>query len=346
LGIVTFSTVDPQFGGNGSNAGDFQCAYAVVLLIVKPWLTGSALLSLISAGSETYGTASKLFWQPLLTSHFLGWGFLALSAWHIPRVWNQPVKETGGWQLAKATPDKPRTTFAKRAKWLDENPAVFLMRPGKAVRRGGIALAIFAALLLLSDTYLLEDIRFWHPFQMASAVEWMILLPLKILLTVHACRFFAEARQSGVFELLLSTPLTNRQIVSAHWSVIHRAFAWPYVTLVLFICTSSLSAFVSASFGSGLWLLFVAIRLVAHVFDYFLLGWMGAWMGLKLNRPNWAPFFTVLFALILPSFLCGLGVLVKPVLLAVARHHVVYELPRLVRQKFDSAGTATGGAAG
>ena len=76
--------------------------------------------------------------------------------------------------------------------------------------------------------------------------------------------------------------------------------------------------------------------MLAHVFDYFLLGWMGAWMALKLRRPGWAPFFTILFALILPSFLCGLGFLVKPVLIAVARHYVVYELPRLARSQFDS----------
>jgi ABC-type transport system involved in multi-copper enzyme maturation permease subunit len=303
------------------------------------WLTCSPMLALLSAGSETYDAAPRQFWYPLLTSQLLGWGFLMLSAWQLPKVWQQPVKETGGWVAANAAKDQPRMTFAERSVWLDGNPVTFLMRPGKAIRRGGIALAVFAALILLADTYL-NEASFWRfPF-MSSAVEWGMLLPLKILLTVHACRFFSEARQSGVFELLLSTPLNVREIVSAHWKVIHRVFAWPYVALMLFILAASLSSYVSSgsanAISGALGLVFASVKLTAHAFDYFLLGWMGAWMGLKLSRPSWAPFFTILFALILPAFMCGLGILIKPILLAVARHNVVYELPRLVRMKFDA----------
>lgn len=319
---LLFSLLNPSGGGDSA------------------WLTFSPLLALMSAASETYDAAPKRFWHPLLTAHFLGWAFLMLSAWQLPRIWHQPEKATGGWLPANAARTKATTTFAERAVWLDENPAMFLMRSSPAIRRGGIALAVIAALVLLADTYIFADVNLWGFPYVNPVIEWGMLLPLKIFLTVHACRFFSEARQSGVFELLLSTPLEAREIVAAHWKVIHRVFAWPYFTLLLFILTASLGLFVATgnanAINGGLGLVFGSVRLAAHVFDYFLLGWMGAWMGLKLSRPNWAPFFTLLFALILPSFLCGLSILIKPILLAVARHNVVYELPRLVRMKSDS----------
>ena len=302
-------------------------------------LTCSPTLVLFNTSSARYGAAPQLYWYPLLGSQFMAWSILAWTSWQLPRVWHKPVKSNASLSVAKTVSKRQQNTFETRAKWLDANPAMFLMRPAPAIKITSLVLVIGATALVLVDMLLLDDRSLLYiPFT-GGLVEWLALLPLKLLLAVHACRFFAAARQSGVFELLLSTPLTTKELVAAHWTVIHRVFLWPFIILSFYVMYGGVKVFVlssnpSAAAGTFGFLL-VGMQLVTHVFDYFLLGWMGAWMGLKLKRPSWAPFFTILFALVLPSFLCWLGFLIKPVLIAVSRHYVVYELPRLVRKQFD-----------
>lgn len=303
-------------------------------------LTFSPVLPLFGVDSAKYDAAPKLYWYPFLTSQLLAWGFLFFTAWRLPAVWQKPVLSAVSWDVFGRSSKRKLTTFEEREKWLDENPAMFLMRPAKGMRATAIFLAVGATVLLLIDAFLLNEHSILYiPFT-GGVIEWLALLPLKILVAVHACRFFSSARQSGVFELLLSTPLTNKEIVDAHWTVINRIFLWPFILLSFYVLFGGVKVFalsggnnaINSTFG----LLFVGADITAHVFDYFLLGWMGAWMGMKLKRPGWAPFFTLLFALVLPRMLCWLGFLIKPVLIAVARHYVVYELPRMARKQFDS----------
>ena len=47
-----------------------------------------------------------------------------------------------------------------------------------------------------------------------------------------ASRFFVEARRTGELELLLTTPLGAKQIVSTQWEVLKRGLRWPLVVMV------------------------------------------------------------------------------------------------------------------
>jgi hypothetical protein len=48
----------------------------------------------------------------------------------------------------------------------------------------------------------------------------------------QASRFFVEARRSGLLELLLTTPLPDRQIVRGQWRGFLRLFGWPVLLLL------------------------------------------------------------------------------------------------------------------
>jgi hypothetical protein len=48
----------------------------------------------------------------------------------------------------------------------------------------------------------------------------------------QACRFFVEARRSGLLELLLATPLNERQIVAGQWRALLRMFGLPVLLLL------------------------------------------------------------------------------------------------------------------
>jgi len=56
---------------------------------------------------------------------------------------------------------------------------------------------------------------------------------LKMLAASQACRFFAETRQNGSLEMLLCTPLQNRDIVRGQWLSLKRLFLWPLIILAL-----------------------------------------------------------------------------------------------------------------
>jgi len=61
-----------------------------------------------------------------------------------------------------------------------------------------------------------------------------------------------------------------------------------------------LTAFIPFA-GAG----FYCLTMVA---DCYALGAFGMWLALTLKKPGLAPALTILYVLVLPSFLCGLGV--------------------------------------
>ena len=137
---------------------------------------------------------------------------------------------------------------------------------------------------------------------------------------------FADHRRSGALELLLSTPMTGREIVRGQMLGLARNFCWPFVAflallfapvgvqLMSAIATGNwqeiLVAF-SGSLASGLY----AVR---FVIDLVALCYVGNGLALTLRRPQSAPTLTLLFVLILPSMLspCLLDIVADIVFIA------------------------------
>jgi hypothetical protein len=73
-----------------------------------------------------------------------------------------------------------------------------------------------------------------------SREAWMIWIWIGGLFTLilylwaasQACRFFVEARRSGLLELLLATPLSEKQIVAGQWQALLRMFGLPVLLLL------------------------------------------------------------------------------------------------------------------
>src|SRR5205085_2319460 len=69
-------------------------------------------------------------------------------------------------------------------------------------------------------------LKMWPP-----AKAWGFVL--KMLVAVQASRFFIEARHSGALEVLLCTPLKNRDIIKGQFLALKRLFGWPLAAFVL-----------------------------------------------------------------------------------------------------------------
>lgn len=330
--LVLFCIVIPlwfRFSGAGGNSFSSYC------------IACSPVIAMNYSSESLFATHANVFWYSLVSTHLIAWLCLLIAIFKIPHVWQQTNADGSGVSVRGKLKRLEATTFAERAAYLDENPALLLMRAPGLLRKFAYFLAVVAVIITVIDLILFTGgmgMGVYLPV-IGGALDWLLLLPLKILLVIHACRFFAESRQVGAFELLLSTPLTIEKLLEAHWKSLNRTLGVPYAIVLICISVEILRLGLRSGQDFGVFFIISAgSSVVIPIVDYFLIGWMGAWMALKCKKPGWSPFFTLLFALVLPAmtfFICFIGFFAKPILLTIARHNVVYEFNRLLREQFD-----------
>jgi hypothetical protein len=97
-----------------------------------------------------------------------------------------------------------------------------------------------------------------------------------VWIAAEASRRFVEDRRNNAFELLLSTPLDEGQILRGQWLALVQQFGRPLLALVLAESFLGLCLARRDDFASG-WTLLAAIFLA---FDSIALGWAGIWSGM------------------------------------------------------------------
>jgi hypothetical protein len=70
-------------------------------------------------------------------------------------------------------------------------------------------------------------------------LSWFVLMFFYLWAASNACRFLVDARRSGLIELILATPVTDRDFVRGHWRGIIRQFALPLGILVALVAGAS-----------------------------------------------------------------------------------------------------------
>jgi hypothetical protein len=130
---------------------------------------------------------------------------------------------------------------------------------------------------------------------------------LKLWIAFQACFNMNEARQAGVVELLLATPLKTEEIIRGQWLALSRAFLFPVLVLVLLQIGQAIAVLVSAAqVPEGIDLFFATmfsglLPPATLVADCLAMGWVGLWLGMKQKRPSQAFFLTILCVLFVPT---------------------------------------------
>jgi len=154
-----------------------------------------------------------------------------------------------------------------------------------------------------------------------------------------------DHRRSGALELLLSTPLTGREIVRGQMLALARNFAWPFVAflallfapiaaqLVYALITAKWEEILVAFSGS----LVSGLYAVRFVIDLIALCFFGNGLALTLRRPQSAPTLTLLFVLILPSMLspCLLDMVADIVFIAWGAAKTGQNLRQLLNRQYQ-----------
>jgi ABC-type transport system involved in multi-copper enzyme maturation permease subunit len=248
--------------------------------------------------STTLTDPHFLFWLNAAFTHLYSWIFFGMACWIVPRSWQDSAfGKKASWRAATTDVRRRRT----RRALLEVNP--FLWRVARAGHKWLLPLTLGLWFVLwLWFTHLFSDDR-WDP-----GMDLFLLLPagfiLKAWLAAEASRTLSEDRRSGGLELLLSTPLHERDIVRGQLSALWRQFAWPAASVLLaYLVFTIVEMRRWTSDERAEWL---GIHLLFGGFlaaDLIALSWDGMWLGLINRKPNRAALLVLTRILVLPGVL-------------------------------------------
>jgi len=182
-----------------------------------------------------------LFWPGLITTQAIAWLLFAFACLLIPRTWQQKAGKAAvaantfayAWRYGKAA---RRTKL--RNKLLPLNPVLWLASRERW-QLAGLWLIAFLAVGVFTLLILKTPYGAW--MALTYPINLFMLL-LYLGAASQSSRFFVEARRSGLIELLLATPLSERKIVIGQWRALLRTFAIPVsIVLALQLLSSGLS---------------------------------------------------------------------------------------------------------
>ena len=313
---------------------DPQKAMAGTLCLLVLWLGGGFLAdgilyavkwrasrTVFSVSSPLYvfgtsgGWGRTYFWRGLLINQGIAWMLFALASLIVPRTWRERrsaarVTSTSSWGYLWRYGSRRRRASLRR-KLIGRNAVLWLACRERWQSLGAWAMAFVAAGafcgLLIGGAYITPEC--WIVW---SSFSWALILLLYLWAASQACRFFIEARRSGLIELLMAAPVSVRDIVDGQWRALVRLFGVPLVLLLAvqlagsyFAATRSMGLVPAPArgmaptlaitlVGAGTSVVIVAANLVA-------ICWFGMWMGMTSKSNNLATLKTLVFVQVIPG---------------------------------------------
>jgi len=248
---------------------------------------------ILLSGAPFMPFPAESFWVSLSLIHGVSWGFLVVSSLVLPRIWQARSSSS---RLQKQRERIEQWAFgaageraSHRRRLLDINPFLWL-----AGRERWKPSYVWFYLAAVSATWFWG----WHKysdvmFDRKTLIPTVLLFQvfLKIWVISEACSRLAEDRRSGALELLLSTPLTVRDILRGQWLALYRQFGIPLTSVLVIEFLVLRKSFAPET---------VAVNLVLMVADMAALGWVAMWLGLTARNTSRAILGSVGRILILP----------------------------------------------
>lgn len=291
-------------------------AMTSVLRLEPGWF--SPVLPFHYAQDASFASVPSGFLRSLVASHLVGWFMLALASWRIPRfALEEKRHRTPPVRLLShphaASPAESSKARLARTKLLAKSPVLWLIASEPAA-----TWLTWSAVLAWAGTALVGAWATRNSDWVYSGAK-VCGFCLKLLIGLQACRFFVQARQDGTLEVLGSTPLTNSDLLRGQWLALQRLFLWPCIILIASLLLPAVDhrPYESMNFivGHGSRVVMLLWFVLTFAADVVTVTLVGMWLSLSMRRPAFAPAATLLFVVVLPSFLCGMD-LVLDILLS------------------------------
>jgi ABC-type transport system involved in multi-copper enzyme maturation permease subunit len=305
----------------------------LVLPMAWGWVSGSSAVTWLSplhcfmgAYDVRYRGDAAGFWWSLLMMPVLSCGCLAAASAVLPRSW----QEGRGVNRRRAA-TRSALWQAGRESWrqrlLETNPVAWLAGRSERYRSGlWVACGLVVVVSLGAGGMALGGLDPMFLFVQGAVLS----LLLRVMIGLDAGRFYVEARRTGSLELLLSTPIGARQIVSGPWHALRGRYLFPLLLLLGVEMGPWLWGRASGN-ETGFWVIGLGLFMnqgpVVLLSDVLAVGWLGMCLGLTLRQPGRAPLWTLFYAVLMPMLLfCVPRVLINVGLILWAREQVYREL--------------------
>jgi hypothetical protein len=242
------------------------------------------------------------FWFSTLILHVIGWGFLALASRIAPEVWKDkpaPPKTAARQErfrdLAQGNPAERK---AFRARLLAINPIFWLASRQRQTRWYPWGFLAAMALIFVPPHVALREYGFQGDVAFTMLVTTQVLF--KYWVAILASNSFAFDREKGALELILTAPLTIREILRGQWLALRRQFAGPVAAIIVIGLLLLWAAASIRGDDRHYWVTLFAADLLLFPADLLALGLVGTWMGVHSKSAHRAATATIARILLLP----------------------------------------------
>ena len=248
------------------------------------WLAGSPAFGLWATLTDMWGVAKQPGYTISVTiPAVLGVVFLGLASLKVPLSWQD--RPATSWrerwrhrmqQWAYGS-DVQRVSYRERL--MDVNPFYWLAARDRL--QPSYVWMFLGALTCIWLWGFLYHRDYWLESQMASVILVGAFGIIKFWSAASVVQRLAEDRRNSALELILSTPLTVKEILHGQLRALERQFLWP-VVLVLICSGLACAAAVREAYDDRGFLVAMYICYgVVFVADLLTLPWLGMWLALS-----------------------------------------------------------------
>jgi ABC-type transport system involved in multi-copper enzyme maturation permease subunit len=203
----------------------------LVLTVFEPlrlWLAGP-ISTLFVADDQAYKSSATPYWISLGLVHAIAWAHFFGAACRLQNSTSEteekiPTRFVGDEYYQSLKRKWPQAWSGKALQ-----PIQFLTQRQRGIRATIWAAALIALILQFGGLALMP----FGFFGFLSIIRWLpIHLIPAALLAWAMSRFMVEARRSGAFELLMTTPLGAKTIVSAQWNALKQLLWGPLLVML------------------------------------------------------------------------------------------------------------------
>lgn len=270
------------------------------VFVQRQFLCFTPVVGFVHVFDSEYGARPWMYWRPIAMVGGVTIAALSLSAWRLPRIWQEKeARGNLGWKQRLERWRWP--TVEARARWrtglLESSPMVWL-----TCRHWLGAVGFWVGLGLLAVIYAVFAMEIGNDwFESPICVMTSLLLHgfVKLRIAAESPRQFHEDRRNGGMELLLSTPLTIEEIVRGRLKALGQLFTKPVVAILLADLLLLVAGLKDAGSDADEYVLFWVSHMALLVMDAYAMAWVGMWIGARV-KGNRTTIHVLLRVLVLP----------------------------------------------
>ena len=249
----------------------------------------------------------SMVWISFALVHAMGWVGIVLAALITPRTWQEKAsldkKKGVRARVRNLVYGNPAQRQQRRTALLDLNAATWLSSRNR-LREWWIWITLLLCFGFWIWGYL--DVgRSFLDLEYTLTLAFIFHGVIKFIIAADAARIFSDDQKQGALELLLCTPMTERDIVKGHLKSLTRCFVPPLLVILaadILLVAAGLARIGVQSEGKFVLTMFV-LGIVVAALDVAALFIVGLWQGLRSKNSIQAFTSTVSQILVLPWLL-------------------------------------------